>query len=418
MQDVDLFSMRIFTRKSAGVVVGILVVATVFLVGYRWRVGKAWQEMLDTGVELEYSIASNDGRRGVLYGEALEGKAQQQYARAIELLSESFFDDWLQYDTARENEDEEAGGMRNAIVNANLEALAAMSIGAHMLDAGFDLDWNDPEGLRAPSMMRSRNLVNLSLMAAGKFLEDGEHERAVDALLDGLQTACDHMRSPVLIGQMIGCALLNIASTGALIDQGLLNRIPAHQLQRLDRGLDQISLELPVMDAVFETEMAWFIRNTAVVVDPKFSLPDWGESNAWSVGFRYWFSARLMCAEYVREAMAWHASSTGEDERSWNDWNADFDEQQSRMAEHGTPLWGVIGFKQRSVEVSRRHCLTRFNMARLAVAYRLTGSTHDLPDHFGDQLLVSIEDDQLLIESVGPGGVSDIRESFGVQIGT
>ena len=417
MLGVDSFNMRIFTRNRVIVVVGVLALGTVLLSVHRRRVDKVWQEMLDTGAELERSIDSLDGRRAVLYGKPLEGKAQEQYTLAIESLSESFSDDWKQYNTAREQGDEQATSLRDALVEANLAALGAISAGTHLSDASFDLDWASPAGQATPRIFAARNLVILSIMTTHKLLADGEYQAGGDTLLDGLQVAGDFMRSPLPSGQMIGCIMLELVSVEALIEQGLLDRLPVNQLERVSKAMDQLITHMPSRQVALGTEMAWFIRMMSVFTDSPFGLPNLGLGSERSVGARYWFSFRLMVSEYVGEVMAWRASSAAFGEPSWGAWSAEFDERTSRMADLGNPLWELFGFNLRKVVVKRRRCLTRFNMARLAVAYRLTGETIDLPDLFGDQLLVRLEGDQLRIDSVGPGDGSTSLEGLSIQAG-
>lgn len=404
--------MRFLTKRTT---LTLLALTALPLLAHRWRVHHAWQAMLETGQALEQSSAQLDATRPVLYGEAQAGNAHEQYALAISMLNEGILEDWLEVQRAREEASPDANALRDALVADNAEALAVLKLGAHALDAEYALDWDGEQPPRAPRMMGSRNLMSLAVLAADKLLDEGKQDLAADTLLDGLQMAGDTMRCPMLIGQMIGCALLDMGAGKALVEEGLIDKFEPVQLKRLGIGMAQLQASLPSMQAAFDTELAWFIRSSEQATRYRdFSLE--GDLEDWLVAARYGFSTRLMIAEYVEGALAWRGVEPARGERSWEEWNEEWDRFAASMNGTGNPLWGVMETPYRSAEISRRSQLTRFNMTRCAIEYRLSGELLGMRDLFGDRLLMERVDDHVRISSVGPDEANGHQDWYSLQI--
>lgn len=364
------------------------------------RVERAWNEMLATGAELEAELDRRDTTRPVLRGEPIEGLAYAHYQRAVDSLCDDIQDQWVGYVKARRDDPAHATELRNGLVDQHTAVLEALALGARHTEARPPADWNSSTNRQSLSLLDTRHVANLVVFSAEKHLDEGRADLAVDVLLDGVQFAGDQARSPLLIGRMIGCALLSITTHEALIDGGLLDRIPAAQLERLAAGMRTLDSSLPSTESAWDGEIVAFVR-TVVDADSRasgLSLNPTELLAAW----RYGFSTRLMCAEYVSDSKRWRDLQTESASWSWSEYRGQYEDFQAELSSEGNGITGVATLHAPGIEETQRGILTLLNMTRCAIEYRLSGEVSPLPDHFGGQLRVSVLDDELLVESLGP----------------
>src|SRR5262249_199332 len=62
------------------------------------------------------------------------------------------------------------------------------------------------------NLLLARELVNAAVIAARRLQAAGSQQQAVELLLDAATFAADHARAPLLIDQMIGAALVQVAA--------------------------------------------------------------------------------------------------------------------------------------------------------------------------------------------------------------
>jgi hypothetical protein len=252
-----------------------------------------------------------------------------------------------------------------------------------------------------PSMMETRYLAHLTTWGAQSHLDAGRPDLAAELLLDGMQMAGDHMRSPALIGRMIGCALLTLNSSEALFKTGMLEQFPEAELKLLSNGMEILAAGLQSMESAWDLELAWFIRS----VSRAGQEPDpWGikRPKEFLSVLCFGLAGRGLCAEYVEESMRYRALQLGAEQRSWQAWKADWQEHQTYLKEHGNGLWSIVPAKRVSAEISYRSALTLLNLTRCAIAYRLTDELVSFPDPFGGQLELELEEGVLSMSSVCP----------------
>jgi len=369
--------------------------------------------MLATGAELERAIDGAETTRPVLRGESIEGLAHVEYARAVSLLSPTAQHDWEEYMEATGDDDASSLELRNALIDEHEPMLEALALGARHTDAHSPIVWDRGYGNKLPKLMTARNVVNIAVLSARRHLDEGRHDRAVDVLLDSMQFSRDVMHGPTLIQTMIGCALLEISSSAVLLDGQFLERFPPTQLERLALGMQTLDSALSLGSLGADGDTALLIRALAsaddldetLYLDPEMVLGSW----------RYGFSKRLMCAEYVREAMRWRSFQTETQGLEWPELRQRIEALIADCEEGSNPLGPQNSRIQLSVAQAPRGALARFRMARTAIDYRLTGEVTALPDPFGTQLQVSESENGLRVESLGPGDQGQ-RERYTIEI--
>lgn len=391
----------------------LLAVSTTFLVGagVTWlnshRAGEAWEEMLAKGEALEVMMTERDTRRPVLVEPALEGLANEEYLRARAALDESAHDDWVAWYSAFDAEDECQVELRNALLDRHEETLEALHLGARRMDGRVEPEWSLGYNSKSVGLMESRTLTNLVVLEAHRHLDEGRPREAVNSLLTGLQLGRDLAHSPSLIDSMIGGALMAIACKEALGNHGLLERLPATELAPLAAGLGTIDEGFRGSELAIEGDLLLFI-NTMKESGTSASSLELEQLSAW----RYGFSTRLMIADYVDETLGLASDFEQLDDSFWPTRESELLALEQRMKASSNPVFLVSKPIIPSVDKGKVGIRTSLRLARMAVAYRMTGELVDLADPFGGDFRVETVDESLWIKSAGPGGQFSDRHSM------
>lgn len=115
-------------------------------------------------------------------------------------------------------------------------ALTALSEGARRTDAQYPLDLDTPLDTQVPDLLAWRTLTNIAGAEVRRRIATGDSEGAVALGLDALTMATDVLRAPLLIQQMIGCALVAIL-TDQTFDEEALSLLDDASRATLTRGL-------------------------------------------------------------------------------------------------------------------------------------------------------------------------------------
>ncbi len=364
----------------------------------------AWEEMLATGSRLEQSIADRETVRPVLYGEAIEGLAFDEYAQIEELLSETSLDDWIAVVRARQHGEPEAKKLRDSLIDEHYEVLAALDRGARCTDARFPIEWDRELPCEVPTLMRTRTAVNIAVLAAERDLEEGHPELASEKLMSAMQLGRDIAESPILLNECIGVALLVIASKEALIDNGLIECFPSSELSRIARAMETLDRRLSPISQAWEYELAAFVRRSSggFTREPL----DQNRFGPWSVEFSmralpHGLSTRAMLANYVDEADRLVRTLQALNGKSYHARHAAHVELQGENSGYDDVLVQRFLAMWHNPETSRRDGIALLRLARCAVQYQIDGSLLELRDPYGADLLVTPSAGTIRIESAG-----------------
>ncbi len=210
---------------------------------------RAWAEAQKTRFE------SRDHARSPLWGSASKGEAFAVYEAGTAALAEHAA---LCERVTRELRLPGADPKARADALATLApALKALRTGAHRGDAGQSIAWDQGVGSQCANLLMFRYLANAAQMQVRERLDAGESLDAVHWLLDTAQMGRDLMQVPILIDQMIGAAMLEIAVEMA--DRPFFAALSKEALTALDAGLTKLDVHLPVANASVHTEAALLV---------------------------------------------------------------------------------------------------------------------------------------------------------------
>ncbi len=389
-------------RKSLLGLLVLPVALSLAFLGYREL---RLREMSSYANELLIEMQTQDTARPILHGEPQAGDAWDDYRRAVESIdgpAEEGWRDWLR--TYQEKGAEEAQPMRDALVTEYREAIFAMQAGAQRERVSIPVEWQLGQQAPMPGLLEYRSVANISVLQAEQFLDAGDSGFAVELLLDLMQMGGDHMRTPRVIDEMIGQALLGIGIEalleGGLLERGLLDRLAGPELAILERGLRRLDEGLLPPGRGLQGEIILFER----------TVTDLGLSEEYEVdrSWRNAFSTQLMIAEAAEEQRAdWAAYLQGMDQQ-WSERSKRLKAIQRTRQRSPNPLGRMIAMNLEAYESSWRRVIARLRMLRMAVEYRRGRDLMPLEDPFGGDLGFELVEGALAIWTKGRGEGAEI----------
>lgn len=346
----------------------------------------------------ESLIRADGGRRDVLFGETVEGDAfafyREAMRRAAELTIEFGDDDLV---TLLHRPDELPPARRAELLEAWRPAVDLVRTGAHCSTAVPHVPGYDE--VEVASLLGGRWLCNIACIEARTALAAGRGQDAVEWTLDAAMFGADLRHSTVLIDQMIGTALVAIASTEFWSDERL-RVLGDDTLTSLDAGLAALDERTPV---------TMLLRGEHVFVathlDRATGELAYGPMSTW----RYGFSWRWMAADAIVE---WAEALDHLDETAdapWRERRAALERQADQLAESDNELVRTLSHST-SAERSVRHVEARLRLLRAAVAVHRGDRRPSLPDPFGDGPLGVVEDGAI-VQLTSRGDGEAIRRS-------
>ena len=100
-------------------------------------------------------------------------------------------------------------------LGARKAALSQIRQAANVRDCAFSVDWNQPSyDLTFPHYARMREAVRLLVLDSSLLAADGRADESLDALATAYRVAPHAMAEPVLIGTLVGIAMIRMAHSG------------------------------------------------------------------------------------------------------------------------------------------------------------------------------------------------------------
>ena len=349
---------RILTRVLLGFGLLAIVLPGSFF-GYRMV---RWYGMLAHADRLQDQLELQDSARPVLWGTSQPGEAWQDYAHAIEALSEDAERTWLDYLTAsRKASAKQAASLRDARLAENREALVALQDGAHRQRSRYPIDWHLGFASSASNLLRYRTLANLAVLEGERYLDARQPGPAVELFLDVMQLGRDHMQTPRVIDEMFGAALLSIGLE-ALIERGNLDRLGLPQLARLERGLRRLDESIPLLGKGLQGELVLFARSAA-----NSDLPEsWAEKATWEWGW----SLQLLSADHAERLFAQLESYEQLGDTPWPQARPALKASTEALQTADNPISKEQAMDLVYYESSRRQIIAKLRMIRMAVDQR------------------------------------------------
>jgi hypothetical protein len=364
-------------------------------------VDRRWDQLAERADALQEWLEAEDVQRPVLYGVASQGDAWPAYNSAIDLIREDDPERQVRPAVRSTLDPDEL----QRLLTAHEETLTMLRRGAHCQQVRDPIDYS--EGFMVsgfmPDLLATRSLANLAVTQALAKIDEGHPVAAVETLLDAAQFGRDLMHRQPLIAEMIGCAILTIATIEVVEQNDLLDRLPPPALERLGSGLEILDANIPRVSQCFHGEALLFARTMASQIDAseKVGIP----RGTW----RYGFSSRLMLAmagiQLMEQADLTAAAARG----PWSacatylaDWHAE-------ARDGHNPVLAMMVPNLESALVNRFHTIARLRLLRMAIEHRLGRDVPELADPFGSTLHHSIDEHgEARFWSAGAEGAEDL----------
>ncbi|MEC7584215.1 MAG: hypothetical protein VYE77_07850 [Planctomycetota bacterium] len=372
---------------SAGVVLGL---PSMF--------DECWKRMERWSGYAEHAWAQRSFEREPLTGEPTDGSAFADYQDALLQAKGLGRDDETLLRRLRF--DHEAVPLRECQDFALRWAapLAALSSGAHRVDARPPVDWQKGFTHNGVTLLVARDLINASTIEVRRRLSQGDPLGAVRLSLDVATFEVDLLASPLLIDKMVACSLLTMTAEETWTDEALAG-LDQPALELLATGLERLDARCPqVFDWRGESLLlANTIRHledgSSFLADREVPLKtmDYGWSERWAVA-----------DAVLQQVQLWEGLRTS----GASCWRVRKQELQGLLDSsevQGNPVLRVCFSNFIGAERSLRSALTVVRLLRLAVACRLGQELPELQDPLGEDQFesVSLDDGAVVFRSMG-----------------
>ena len=322
-----------------------------------------WAEMQSWAASATQQWQQRDYRRTALWGETTAGSAFACYQRARDVAEPLCRADKLLKELWLDPE-QVAPAEAAALRSRWAPAIAAMREGAHRADARPAVAFEKGFSMPAHNLLAGRWITNMAVIEARELRAAGRGREAVELLLDAATMGADLVRSPMLIDQMIGAALVVIATSEAW---------PAFESAHLDReALDLLAQGLARLDGLLPASLAYdgellLKAHTFLNADPQAWPENQGASTSLAPGWRHGFSWRWMMADAFGELVAAAAELRAATDESWPLREQRLERIGARCQAAANPLLRQMWPNVASVEHTLRQMLTMVRLLRLAV---------------------------------------------------
>ena len=300
-------------------------------------------------------IEARDGRRPVLYGESIAGEAWEGYEAAFALVEA---DEDLEPQLFPVNRAELTPEELRQLVDSHAQTLAQVRRGAHCERARGPMLRPGPQPLRVPGLVTTRTLANLAVAHALSLIADEQPVRAVETLLDAVQLGRDVANEPVMIQEMMGCAVLDLLLAEIASPQ-IFDALTAEARTRLAQGLHVLDENMPRVGDSIHGDVLFLADQTDIK------------------GMEFDYFARLEHAARVLAAAR----------KSWSVCDTFLTENDDAGC---VPI--LVSRAAHSVIKQRLWTIARIRIQRMATEHSLGWDVPELADPFGGTLQHKIED--------------------------
>jgi hypothetical protein len=361
----------------AGIVAAVAVPCLGFAV-VQFRADASWQAMLAAQENLRAREAAAPRGREVAWGDATTGNAAPHYQRALAMTRALLPADEAALRRTLPHDDESRAANTNGLLERWQPVLDALRDGAHAPEAVppfADVDATRPFA----NLLTCRWIVNAAVLDARVLRQRGEQLAAVRRTLDAATFGADLLRRGLLIDQMIGCAMLAIATNEAwpdpalaALDRDALDAL-ATGLERLDRGLPE-AIDLT-------TEMLF---SSQVLLQPHPDPARLPMPSAW----RFLMSTRWMLADAMMRTFAAVHEIANADHQPWPQRRALIELDTDTLVRTGNPVLAMLMPNFVAAEQNRRESLAILRLLRMAVDRHRGLDVPPLRDPLGDGPIV------------------------------
>lgn len=348
------------------------------------EVETTWARMLRETEGLRHELESLPTHRSVLWGEPVSGNAAADYRQALELTkatrdAETLQLTWIK--TLTKSGATAAEPARERFATALSAPLASLASGAHRSTCSWRPDWSRGVSHPISNLLVERQLANAAVATAMGAAHEERDLDAVHLLLDAAQFGRDGAHRMQTIEELIGLAILGIATHEALLDRGLLADLEETALAVFADGLRRIDEEFEVAGRGQRGDVVLIGCNMRRDPSPWSDALGLGRISAWREGFsNKLVIARLQLAAIelarVESGLAWEPRLAAE---------RGTDAARQEFLRTGGPLADDL-LPAHDLASNRRDAIARLRLLRLLLALHLGRTPDPLPDPFGGSL--------------------------------
>lgn len=364
---------RELTTWATGLAVAAVLIATFCVSAIAEQKWGSWSKHT-AHLQRELDLASTT--RPSLYGETKDGQAWLEYERAIQLATD---DRELEVNTRPVTRVELSKAERDTLLANHRETLACLRRGAHARQAREPVDWSRGFEVQPRNLLATRALANLAVTQALAEFERGDHVAGVQTLLDAAQLGRDLMHSHLLIDEMAGAAVLQIATSEAFVQNDLLNEVADEALMELAVGLAVLDDAMARVGPSFRSEavlFAYSLRNSSPILEDMEPSADM---------WRYGFSHRWMWADLGHRVVRHADRTVAAAWRPWPECSAHLQRVMTQATAANDPALPALTPTHMALR-ARFQAIARIRLLRMAVAHHLGEPVPELADPFGDTL--------------------------------
>lgn len=358
----------------------VLPLLSVGLVVVPSKADERWREMLAWAERTERDWVQRDFGRDPLGGEAVEGAAFPHYQKAVERAAELGAADAGLLRDLRLQPGAVAAAERTAFAERWKPALEELVAGARSRDARPPIRWQQGFLVSPFPLLPARNLVNAAVVEARRQCAAGEHEEAVELLLDVATFCCDLQGSPTIVEQMVASSLLGIVVVDGC-DEDLLRQLGRAQLERLCKAFAAVDARSPIaFDGRGEALLlAHTLQKSAIGQTP----PTEGDTEL-EAGIRHGWSRRWAAADAVLLLAEVCDDLQKGCDLPWSEREALVTAERERIQRDQSKL--LVGWSDSILGAERtlRHVHAHVRLLRMALEFRTTGTAGPLRDPLGD----------------------------------
>lgn len=302
--------------------------------------------------------------RQVLWGEPEPGSAFERYEHALSLAGAGRYEGGDLWAFRRDPDfpPEKAEAIRRQW----WPAIAAMRQGARRTDGRTPFDATNLEG-STTSLLTARDLLNMAVVQSRETLAQGDPLEAVRISLDAMTFSLDILRSPLLVDQMVGVALVAIVALEAWPEERL-RQLDPRSLKELAVGLERLDSMMPA-GARLEAEVLFLAAHLDHQLESLESLYPGSASDLLAYGW----SKQFMLAEAVcgLSTMADRAQSS--QGKAWPTHSEGLEDLASEALSSGNPLLNDCFPSLKPIESNFVTVNAHLRVLQLAVAVHQRG---------------------------------------------
>jgi hypothetical protein len=326
-------------------------------------------------------------QRGVLWGEPRDGDAWQHYDAATALAQKLLATDEKAMLQMLRDTDEVIATSRDVMRARWRPVVDALRAGAQATRA-MPPPLFDAEGKPGPfaNLLTQRWVANAAVFEARALRHAGRGSEAVRHTLDACTFAFDQLQRGLLIDQMIGAAILTIASSEAWPDAAIAG-LDRDALDLFAGGLERLDHLLPQSLALHRelVHVSHYLQQPVAGAE----LPDFTAWHAW----RHGFSHRWMLADAFTRVAASAARMAEANVRPWPERQGLFALELQDLLATGNPALQLMVPNYTAAELNLRQVVAGVRMLRMAVDRHRGLDVPPLRDPLGDGPIVVERDD-------------------------